>query len=298
MEPSFESVQNNEGSSFSCFRVICEDLTEDHGWHYHPEYELVWHIKGGGTCFVGDWVESYSSGDMMLIGPNLPHCWHSSPLSPEEDSELIVIQFSAQCFGSGFMELPESSLINRLLLNARRGLSISGETALAAADLVNDLSRQQGMEKLLGLISLLNCLALSEELQALATPDYNLHSDINETNRRRIERIYEFVRTNLGEEIHQPDIAERVGLTSQGFSRFFKKATGLTFVKFVNMIRINEACRLLVRENLDITQIAYICGYQNISNFNRRFQALKGMTPSDFRHSHRPVKKLGHCDAA
>jgi AraC-like DNA-binding protein/quercetin dioxygenase-like cupin family protein len=298
MEPSFESVQNNEGSSFSCFRVQCNDLTQDHGWHYHPEYELILHIKGGGTCFVGDSVESYSSGDMMLIGPNLPHCWHSSPLCADEASELIVIQFDLRCFGEGFMELPESSLINRLLRNASRGLSIRGDTALVATRIIKELSQQQSMEKLLSLISLLNSLARSDDLQVLATPDYNLHADINETNRRRIERIYDFVRSNIGNEIHQPEIAERVGLTSQGFSRFFKNATGLTFVKFVNMIRINEACRLLVRENLDITQIAYICGYQNISNFNRRFQALKGTTPSDFRHSHRPINKLAFVDVA
>ncbi|WOH38112.1 AraC family transcriptional regulator [Thalassotalea fonticola] len=287
MEPVFENVQTNEGSSFSCFRVKCHDLNEDHDWHYHPEYELIWIIRGEGTRFVGDCVEPYQSGDMVLIGPNLPHCWQNSYSQFSKDSELLVIQFNSSCFGADFLQLPEAGLISRLLINATKGLSISGKTAVKISKQMSFLYQQQGMNKLLSLIKILDQLASSDELKVLTTPEYDLHSNINNTNLRRIENIYSYVRTNLGEDINQTEIAGIVGLTTQGFSRFFKKYTGLTFVKFVNILRINEACRLLVRENFDVTQIAYMCGYQNISNFNRRFQEIKGSTPSDFRNGYR-----------
>lgn len=291
MDPLFENVQTDEGSSFCSFRVLCEDFTEDHTWHYHPEYELTWNIRGEGTRFVGDSVEPYKPGDLVLVGPNLPHCWYSDQSSGRELSELLVIQFRPDCFGQGFLDLPEAGLINRMLKLANRGLSVTGPTAEFVTRLMEKLVDQRGMDKLLSLAQILNQLGQSDDLAALATPDYNLSADVNETNRRRIEKIYGFVRKNIGTEINQLEIADRVGLTSQAFSRFFKKSTGLTFVKFVNMLRINEACRLLVRENMDITQIAFMCGYQNISNFNRRFHALKGMTPSEFRLKYRRLDK-------
>ncbi len=287
MEPTFENVQTNEGSSFCCFRVKCHDLNEDHHWHFHPEYELIWNISGEGTRFVGDSVDNYHPGDMILIGPNVPHCWQNGLSKLPQDAELMVIQFKASCFGEGFLQLPEAGLINRLLVNASKGLSITGKTADRVAKTMRFLYQQQNMDRLLSLIKILDQIAKSDELNVLTTPDYDLHADINNTNLRRIENIYSYVRKNLAEDINQTEIASRVGLTTQGFSRFFKKYTGLTFVKFVNTLRVNEACRLLVRESFDVTQIAYMCGYQNISNFNRRFQELKGVTPSDFRNGYR-----------
>ncbi len=287
MEPIFENIETNEGSSFCCFRVKCHDLHEDHDWHYHPEFELIWNIRGEGTRFIGDCVEPYSSGDMVLVGPNLPHCWQNTQSTFNQEAELMVIQFKKSCFGDGFLEVSEAAMINRLLANASRGIEISGKTAQSVAKKMSFLSQQTGMDKLLTLIKILDQLACSSDMKVLTTPEYNLHSDINNTNLRRIETIYNYVRTNLGEDINQTEISNRVGLTTQGFSRFFKKYTGLTFVKFVNTLRINEACRLLVRESYDVTQIAFMCGYQNISNFNRRFQEIKGLTPSEFRNGFR-----------
>jgi AraC-like DNA-binding protein len=287
MEPTFENVQTNEGSSFRCFRVKGHDLVEDHDWHYHPEYELILNICGEGLRFIGDSVEHYQAGDLFLIGPNLPHCFHNSHSKFSQDSELLVIQFTEHCFGSGFLELPEAGLISRLLASAMRGISISGKTAHDIAKKMAALYQQQSMNKLLSLIQVLDQLASSDELEVLVTPEYDLHSDINNTNLRRIENIYRYVRANLAGDINQTEIAGYVGLTTQGFSRFFRKFTGLTFVKFVNILRVNEACRLLIRDNSDITQIAFMCGYHNISNFNRRFQELKGITPSEFRNRYR-----------
>lgn len=297
MEPTFENVQTNEGSSFCCFKVKCHDLNEDHGWHFHPEYELIWNISGKGTRFVGDSVDNYLPGDMVLIGPNVPHCWQNGLSKFTHDAELMVIQFKASCFGEVFLQLPEASLINRLLVNASKGLAITGKTAESIAKKMLFLSQQHNMDRLLSLIKIIDQIARSDELNVLTTPDYDLHSDINNTNLRRIENIYSYVRKNLAEDINQTEIASRVGLTTQGFSRFFKKYTGLTFVKFVNTLRVNEACRLLVRENYDVTQIAYMCGYQNISNFNRRFQELKGLTPSDFRNGYRQDLQQAHLEA-
>ena len=141
MEPLFENVQTNEGSSFCCFRVKCHDLNEDHHWHFHPEYELIWNISGEGTRFVGDSVDNYQPGDMILIGPNVPHCWQNGSLDSNQESELMVIQFKASCFGGGFLQLPEAGLISRLMDNASKGLQITGETLTKVAKQLDVLYR-------------------------------------------------------------------------------------------------------------------------------------------------------------
>jgi AraC-like DNA-binding protein len=284
MEPRFETVQADIASSFRSTWFTCPSFAEDHTWHYHPEFELTWVVRSQGTRFIGDSIEPYRAGDLVLIGPNLPHCWHDERIDDAETSEAAVIQFRPEIFGHGFLDLPEFEAIKRLFRASTCGLHLQGAAAERVQARMRELFEKSGIARLLCLLEVLSVLAESEShSRNLASVDYHITNDITEVNRRRIEMVHRYVRQNLANEINQAEASRLVGLTPPAFSRFFRRATGQTFVGFVNILRINEVCRTMGESNDCITNIAMNCGYNNIANFNRQFLALKGMNPSQYR---------------
>jgi AraC-like DNA-binding protein len=278
-----ETVQTDSESSFRCLQFSCDDLSADHTWHYHREFELTWVVRSQGTRFVGDSIERYSAGDLVLVGPNLPHCWQNDTHTANpESAELIVVQFCESDL-HGFFGLPETREIARLLADAAGGLQFEGPTAAAIGQCLRAMATLQGLERLLRLLTVLNLLARSPDCKQLATSNYRLHNDVTPVNRHRIEIVHRYVRENLELEISQAEIAERLGMRAPSFSRFFRAATGQTFVDFVNILRVHKACRLLGVRSVSITDVAMDCGYRNISNFNRRFREIKHMSPSEYR---------------
>lgn len=288
MEPNFETVQADVNSSFRSMRFTCASFAEDHGWHYHPEFELTWIVRSEGTRFIGDSIAPYRADDLVLIGPNLPHCYHDEPAATGSNAgpDLIVLQFRPEIFGADFLGLPETRQINELLCASKRGLHVQGETSAKVRELMILTLEKRGMARLMCLLEILQTLTQGRRnVRPLASVDYDINDDVTETNRGRIELIHRHVRANLARQISQREIAALVDLTPQPFSRFFRKATGQTFVRFVNILRINAVCRLLVQTDDGITSIAMNCGYNNIAHFNRQFMALKGMPPRQFRES-------------
>jgi AraC-like DNA-binding protein len=287
MEPRFEAVAADAASSFCSKWFTCGSFSEDHTWHYHPEFELSWVVRGHGTRFTGDNIEPYRAGDLVLIGPNLPHCWHDEDTRDCGQREAVVVQFRPETFGHDFLDLPEFQPIKRLFRASKCGLSIEGATAERVRALMRSLFEKRGIARLIGLLDILRELAETDsDTRCLASADYHITNDITEANRQRIELIHRYVRENLASQINQAKVARLVGLTPPAFSRFFRRATGRTFVGFVNILRINEVCRIMTESNEGITSIAMNCGYNNIANFNRQFLALKGMNPSQHRQRH------------
>ena len=289
MEAKFESVQRDAGSGLRCHHFSCSSLASDHTWHYHPEFELTWVIRSSGTRFIGDSVARYGSGDLVLVGPNVPHRWRDDPSACADAPELIVVQFDASCLGEKFLSLPEASAICHLLEQSACGVQFASDTVQLIGGLLRDMVAHTGMQRLIDFLNVLNSLSAAVNTTRLARPDYQFEKDINPVHRRRIEIVYDLVHAELANEICQAKVACKVGLSAPAFSRFFKAVTGRTFVCFVNLVRVGRACRLLTSTSLSITAIALDCGYGNLSNFNRQFHALKGMNPTEFRRL-----SLGH----
>jgi AraC-like DNA-binding protein len=284
MDPRFETIHPDVDSAFRAVSFECETFSRDHPWHYHPEYELTWIVRSCGTRFVGDHAEPYGPGDLVLVGPNLPHCWHSDPpAAGAERPALIVIQFGLEAFGANFFTLPECRSIAVLLERARRAISFDAKTARRVGPILLGLVAQTGAGRLARLLDALDLLSAAPEIRPLASENYHVDKDINPVSREKIDAVHRYIRQNLTEEIRQAEIAERLGMSTSAFSRFFKIATGETFVGCVNILRVNEACRLLNRTQRTVIDIAMECGYHNISNFNRQFRALRGMNPSEYR---------------
>lgn len=283
MNPRFESVLQDAGSSFHLAHFECESFSSDHTWHYHPEYELAWIVRSSGTRLVGNSVRPYQANDLVLLGPGLPHCWHSDDSQePDTRPEVYLAQFSPTFLGEDFFALPEARSVRQLLKEAVQGLHFGDAVANEVGPMLKRAMTLSGLERIGCLLNILERLAASPRTP-LATADHLISHDLSLLTRRRIETVYQYLRENLSGHICQADIAASLSMTPPEFSKFFRAATGQTFVSFINVLRVNEACRLLIGTEINVTRVAMECGYNNLSHFNRQFLRHKGITPSDFR---------------
>ena len=248
-------------------------------WHNHPEFELALLVEGEGKKIVGDNISYFKMGDLSLIGPWLPHLWRSHETSPQYAGEVeqIIIQFSENFLGEDFFEKPEFIRIKNLLHRAGQGLLILGKTKAAVSEEMKQMIEANDFEKVLMLLKILDTLARSEETLGLSTPGFV--NSYNVADSERMNAIYKFLLENFKKTVYLQDIAEIAHLTPPSFSRYFKSRTKKAFSQVLNEVRIGHACKLLLEQNLTVSQIADECGFSNLSNFNRSFKIITKISP-------------------
>lgn len=259
----------------------------DTPWHFHPECELVLVIQGTGKRFVGDHIGHFEPGDLVLLGPNLPHWYRNDAAYYEKNPALevrsLVIQFTKNFLGATFLELPETTPIRKLLEKSVMGIEISGTTRKEITRRIYHIQDLNGMERLLYLISILNTIANSEDINTLSGREV---FDVNTNDTERINNIYEYVMRNFIRPIKLSEIAGIVNMCPSTFCRYFKKRTRKNFTAFLNEIRIGHACKMLIGNDYSITEICFMSGYNNVAFFNRQFKAIKKRTPKEFRQEY------------
>lgn len=264
----------------------------DPNWHFHPHYQISFVQEGTGTRFVGDSIQSFSDGDIVLLGPNVPHLWRSDQRYHEEKSALmtkvIVVYFAEDFLGESFFSRPEMVYLEQLLKTSSRGLHWFGETHRFIAQTMQTLVREPPtFRRLLLLLDLLDRLSHSTEYAPLTSPEYSNTMKSSET--KRMQTVHHFVMDNFRERVSLNEMADRVGMSPSAFSRYFKLHANKTFSEFITEIRVGQACKLLIEDNLNVTQICYECGFQTQSNFNRQFKQVTNLTPSQYKKSYRLV---------
>ncbi|WOJ98164.1 AraC family transcriptional regulator [Congregibacter brevis] len=280
MKPILESIEPQVDASLISVRHSWLTIDGYIGWHMHPEIEIVYMVSGRGELYVGDSITRFVEGDLILLGPNLPHCYNEDE-HLDTPFTILMVQFDQEALISPMSRLPELNGVTQLIDQASRGLKFSGLKNSSEADHLNAAVDQQGLLRLTSLLHLLNGLSENTDRESLAGEGF--YTDQGEFSADKMALIVNYIKQNLQSEIVQSDIAERVGMTSSSFSRFFRNAAGRTFVSFVNLVRTSEACRLLAFSEDSIAQIAFSCGYHNLSNFNRQFRELRGTTPTSYR---------------
>ncbi len=254
-------------------------------WHYHPEYELVLVVKSTGQRIVGDSMEDFEDGDLVFMGPNLPHVFNNGPEyyrgDPSLRAEAIVIHFNDGFAGTGFFELPEMASVKKLLTNSRWGLKVLGRTRDKIARGMEEMLSQTPSERLLHLLGLLEALSISEEYRMLASLGY-VQAEMQE-DANRLNKVYHHIMSGFRMPITLAEVAQVANLTPQSFCRFFKSRTRKTFSQFLNEVRIGYACKLMAEEHLNISDICYQSGYNNLSNFNRQFKRIVNKSPMVYR---------------
>ena len=282
---SYEKIETGPGRSFA-FREF--DLPAfDSPWHFHPEFELTLVTNGTGRRFVGDHIEGYGPGDLVLIGSDLPHFWRTESSGSEHDrSRSLVVQFLPEFLGPEFLDLPELDAIKGLFANASRGLKFSGRTRKRASEILTRMASRSPQGQLLGLLDALDVLSRSPDVGVLATEGFAPALDTRTVE--RINRCQNYIFDHLDEPLRLDEVASQMSMSPSAFSRYFKRAMGKTFSHFVNELRVGKACRTLLESDRPVAEIAYDCGFNNLSNFNRRFKELRGISPRQFRDSHLP----------
>jgi len=260
-------------------------------WHFHPECELTLIVQSSGRRFVGDSIEPFAPGDLVLIGPNLPHYWCNSPARAGTQglAESVVIQFREDCFGRDFFPRPELAAVRRLLGGAGRALLVGGATRQAVAVRMEALVEARGVGRVIGLLELLGLLAESTDLRPLASAAYA--PQLDQRTEERISRAYTYVLQNFAGEVELAEAARRAGLSLAAFCRTFKRVTRITFSELVNEVRIGHACKLLLESEQDVGAVAYACGYRTLSHFNHQFRRRKGLNPREFRRRHHEARR-------
>jgi AraC-like DNA-binding protein len=252
-------------------------------WHHHDEYELHLIVASSGKAFVGDYIGYFQPGHLVLTGPRLPHNWITMDV-PEGGIPVrdLVIQFPHAPLEEAAGRIPELAEVLPLLERARHGVEFFGLSKEAEA-LWRRVKASRGLARMGAFLELMGLLARCTDYRLLSNAQ--LKSVDNDQQLGQIDAIVSRVMDNLAKPVSAAELAAELGMTESRFSRFFRRATGNTFTDFVNLVRINRACQLLMESDRYVTQICWEVGFRNIANFNRRFHDIKGMTPTQFRRN-------------
>ncbi|WP_264521409.1 AraC family transcriptional regulator [Flavobacterium sp. N1994] len=247
-------------------------------WHYHPEYELTYIVKGKGMRLVGDSYLPFQSGDLVLLGSGIPHTWESDS-NNQEMVAAVVIQFSEN-FIESVMNSQAFYQIKKLLQSSVRGLFFPNPQANDMASRMKLIANEKGVKQIAALLNVFDDLT-NIKCETLASSFYApKNSKENET---RINTVFNYIKQNAATSMSLEQAAASIHLTTGAFCKFFKKMTGKTFSDYVNEIRIGNACTLITQTDKTIAQIAIESGFENQTYFNRIFLKKKNCTPKQFR---------------
>lgn len=252
-------------------------------WHHHQEMELVLILKGTGMRFIGDSIEPFGPGDFVLLGDELPHKWQNDPEYFEEkglEVEAIIIHFEKSFLSNALEKTIELANLNNLLESSARGIRFTGNLIGKGEKLLwSILGTPPGLKRLILLLNLLDKLADTRECSFITSPGYT--NSIYERD-IKLKKVKDFVMNNFQSPIGLNDIAREISMNKAAFCRYFKKATGTTFSKYLNEIRIGYACKLLQSSGDTVAKICFESGFNNLSNFNQKFREFTGRTPSSY----------------
>jgi len=267
------------GDCFTIFERRKKDF--DFPLHYHEEMELNFISNANGARrVVGDHIEEIGDIELVLIGSNLPHVWETYKLGGQEIHE-VTIQFHKDLFDEKFLRRNQLRVIRDMFEKAKCGILFSSDTAKAVGPRLIKLNKQHGFDSVLELMSILHDLSTSRNMRALSDSTFS-QAEFSYTS-RRVEKVMEYINHNFDKPVSLSEVAKIANMTEVSFSRFFKNRTGASFIDSLIEIRLGHASRKLIDTSESISEVAYNCGFNNISNFNRIFKKKKGCTPTEFR---------------
>jgi AraC-like DNA-binding protein len=257
--------------------------------HYHPEYEINFIRNGKGVKrIIGDHIEEIDDVELVLVGPNLYHGWELNKCTEKKIHE-ITIQFHNDLFSDSLLSRRIMGPIKEMFNRSNHGILFSKKTGEELADRLVRISKLDGMDYFLEVISILHDMANSRNQRLLSTytVDYDTFEDDD-----KMKLVYEYIQKNFSNKITLDEVSDIASMSPVSFNRFIKKRTGKTFVNYLNDIRVGYAARWLTEKDLSISEIAFKSGFNNIANFNRIFKSVKNTTPSLYREEFYGLKRF------
>ncbi|MEO6549075.1 MAG: AraC family transcriptional regulator [Ferruginibacter sp.] len=292
MKPELRQITSSPQSSFLVRKDTGDQLLNN--WHYHPEIELLFIKRSTGTWIIGDHIGPFNNGDMVLIGPNLPHCFrHEYNHTIHEKNipgESICIKFEAGIFGDGFFNMPETLHIKELLSTCNHGLKLIGKTKKTLSATIDKMVASSPGKRLVYLLSILEEIAESKEYITLSSKGFMQLS--GGANRDKIKLVFEYTFMHYTEKISLDEVASLLNMTRQSFCRYFKTKTRKTYVQFLMEVRIGHACRLLIEDEKNVAEVSFETGYNNISHFNHQFKQITKCTPLKYKKDYLKTQSI------
>jgi AraC-like DNA-binding protein len=282
MSASYEKIQLHEDATISI--GIFQDNLDKSSWHYHDNYEISFITEGTGKRIVADSMDEFQPGDLVFIGRNLPHTWIADKehVSPNKRAlEMVFLQFTSNTLNSELLALPEFKNVAKALHLSERGIRINGQTLNDVSEIMLQLPYLGNFERFLQFLKLMDIIGQSEELIPLASKEY-LNMQFT-TKNKRIATIHEYLMKNYRETIDLRQIASIANMAEGSLCRFFKIQVGMTIFEYLNKIKIEFACKLLMDKSLSVLDVAMDSGFNNLSHFNKQFKRIIGMSPKDYR---------------
>ncbi len=283
MKPVFAKIQ--EESQMGIFAVRVIDLpyfsTE---FHFHKECQLVYVVESEGRRIIGDNVENFNSDELILLGPDIPHVWHNDRKYFDRDNSAharsVALFIDPDKLLASMAQFGLERQTELLLKKSQRGMKFSGQAKKTLKNILLEMTDQQPFAQLISFMRILDTLTRTREYTLLASHGYVNTYQAKDND--RIDTVFKYVFSHFKNEMQLDDVAKLVNMNKQAFCRYFKSRTQKTFVQFVNEVRIGHACKLLAEGDHPIAALAYECGFNSLSNFNRFFREIKLMTPRDY----------------
>lgn len=282
MSAILEKINVSGGESFSI--GIFQDNLDKCTWHYHDSLEISFITEGSGKRIVADSIEEFQPGDLVFIGSNLPHVWiaDKETRSPSNRTlEMVYLQFTNDIPDKQLLNLPEFKNVSTALALSERGVQIVGETLNEVSELMLQLPYLKSFERMLHFLRMMDIIGRSETNVQLASKEY-LQKRFT-TNNRRIALIHQYLMNNYREEIDLKCLADLVSMAEGSLCRFFRIKMGQTVFEYLNQIRVDFGCKLLMDPDLSIMEVCLDSGFNNLSHFNKQFRKFTGITPSEYR---------------
>lgn len=281
MKAQYEKIEPQE---FQSFRAYAYEKPEfDTPWHYHPEFELTYIVAGRGIRYVGNGFEYFEEDDLVLLGPNLPHCWKNTG-KQQGNSGAIVVHWDNTLLGNNDREY---RAIAELFSKSQQGIKyLTGFSTKIKGKLL-EMLELPSFERMMALLSILNELATKGAGQLLSTTAVD--ASLRNYDHQRINTVYQFVRNNYQEKVTLAQIASEVHMSEEAFSRFFSKLMNKPFFTFLNEYRINAACQLLIETDQPVSDVAMASGFETLPFFYRQFGKFKKLSPKKYRDNFRRV---------
>jgi AraC-like DNA-binding protein len=284
MKPALRSITVNPQASFNVRKDVGANVYSL--WHHHPEAELLIIRGGRGFQTIGDRTDSLNENShMSLIGPYLPHIMNYDSKPDEQVVEAIVVHFKPEIFSKEFLELPEIHPLQELFNKMAYGLHITGHTLTELEPIMFQLYEADYFDRLFLLLDILHLIARrKKDCEQIAGAGFV--GNYSPEKNKRLDKVYQYTFDNFKHDVNLDDLTALVGLSKEAFCRYFKQQTGKTYIEFLTEVRIGNACKMLMQNELDVMEISYACGYNYASNFYRQFKGIKGVTPLQYRKSY------------
>jgi len=251
--------------------------------HYHPEWQLTAVEEGRGTLYIGSSFTSFQEGSVFLVGSNVAHLMRNEPIYFEANSpqvRAVSLFFHQHSLGQDFFELPELLSVKEVLNNSDRGILFKPDLSKVLHQHILACQQQQGLERFQLFVQILGLISQKENFSYLNA--HPINASRREVDGQRLDEVFQFSFNHFSRKIELQEVAQVANLSVSQFCRYFKTHTSKTYIQFLNELRIEAACQLLLKKERSVFEIAYQCGFQNLSNFNRQFKKIKGIPPAAF----------------